>query len=137
MTTRKCPGCGQDIYSADTVTVWRCPICRSRIPIPQPVRDAYIKSFPRRPRVRAWRYIRAGIRIGLTLVTAAAVVTLFEMAWTTYLARTGNPGGEVLVPVLVYLLMYGGWTLRRLWATYKGEEGNAYVKVKKDYSRRF
>lgn len=121
MTTRICPHCGHPAHSAAEAIPWTCPYCGRCIPVsPQEDRDEYIKSFPRRPRVKAWRYIRAGIRIGLTLITAVAVVMLLVAAGKTFLTRPGHPGGEILVPGLIYLVGWIGWQLRRLWDERKG-----------------
>ena len=34
MTSRKCPNCGAEWYSADTITTWICDDCGAEMPVP-------------------------------------------------------------------------------------------------------
>ena len=58
------------------------------------------------------RSIRAGIRIGVLVLTAMTTVEIARQAWETYQSRTGAPGGEILVLPMMILLFYTGWTAR-------------------------
>jgi hypothetical protein len=66
-------------------------------------------------RLRLGRYTRAGIRLGVFIAATVATVMIFATAWATFLTRPNNPGGEILVPILVYLVGYTGWMIRGLW----------------------
>jgi len=62
--------------------------------------------------LRLGRSIKAGIRIGVLILTAMCTVEIARMAWETYQSRTGAPGGEILVLPMMILLFYTGWTAR-------------------------
>jgi hypothetical protein len=74
-----------------------------------------IKKKPLRIR----RSIKAGIRIGVLILTAMCTVEIAKMAWATYQSRTGAPGGEILVLPMMILLFYTGWTARGEWTEFK------------------
>ena len=65
------------------------------------------------------RSIKAGIRIGVLILTAMCTVEIARMAWETYQSRTGAPGGEILVLPMMILLFYTGWTARGEWIDFK------------------
>lgn len=65
------------------------------------------------------RSVRAGIRIGVLVLTAMTTVEIARQAWETYQSRTGAPGGEILVLPMMILLFYTGWTARKEWAAFK------------------
>ena len=65
------------------------------------------------------RSIRAGIRIGVLVLTAMTTVEIARQAWETYQSRTGAPGGEILVLPMMILLFYTGWTARGEWIDFK------------------
>ena len=65
------------------------------------------------------RSVRAGIRIGVLVLTAMTTVEIARQAWETYQSRTGAPGGEILVLPMMILLFYTGWTARGEWIEFK------------------
>lgn len=65
------------------------------------------------------RSIKAGIRIGVLILTAMCTVEIARMAWETYQSRAGAPGGEILVLPMMILLFYTGWTARGEWIDFK------------------
>jgi len=65
------------------------------------------------------RSVRAGIRIGVLVLTAMTTVEIARQAWETYQSRTGAPGGEILVLPMMILLFYTGWTARGEWIDFK------------------
>lgn len=69
--------------------------------------------------LRLGRSIRAGIKIGVLILTAMSTVEIAKMAWETYQSRTGAPGGEILVLPMMILLFYTGWTARGEWTEFK------------------
>ena len=69
--------------------------------------------------LRLGRSIRAGIKIGVLILTAMSTVEIAKMAWETYQSRTGAPGGEILVLPMMILLFYTGWTARGEWIDLK------------------
>ena len=69
--------------------------------------------------LRLGRSIRAGIKIGVLILTAMSTVEIAKMAWDTYKSRTGAPGGEILVLPMMILLFYTGWTARGEWIEFK------------------
>ena len=69
--------------------------------------------------LRLGRSIRAGIKIGVLILTAMSTVEIAKMAWETYQSRTGAPGGEILVLPMMILLFYTGWTARGEWIAFK------------------
>lgn len=69
--------------------------------------------------LRLGRSIKAGIRIGVLILTAMCTVEIARMAWETYQSRTGAPGGEILVLPMMILLFYTGWTARGEWIEFK------------------
>ena len=70
--------------------------------------------------LRLGRGVRAGIRVGVLILTAMCTVEIARMAWETYQSRTGAPGGEILVLPMMILLFYTGWTARGEWIDFKG-----------------
>lgn len=62
---------------------------------------------------------RAGIRVGVLVLTAMTTVEIARQAWETYQSRTGAPGGEILVLPMMILLFYTGWTARGEWIDFK------------------
>lgn len=73
----------------------------------------------KRKRLRIGRSIRAGMRTGVLILTATATVKLATLGWKTIEARTGAPGGELLIFPLIGLLFYTGWTARKEWIAFK------------------
>lgn len=73
------------------------------------------------------RSIRAGIRIGVLVLTAMTTVEIARQAWETYQSRTGSPGGEILIFPMMILLFYTGWTARKEWTTFK----KAYIQAER------
>jgi len=69
--------------------------------------------------LRLGRGVRAGIRVGVLILTAMCTVEIARMAWETYQSRTGAPGGEILVLPMMILLFYTGWTARGEWIDFK------------------
>lgn len=69
--------------------------------------------------LRLGRSIKAGIRIGVLILTAMCTVEIARMAWETYQSRAGAPGGEILVLPMMILLFYTGWTARGEWIDFK------------------
>lgn len=65
------------------------------------------------------RSVKAGIRVGVLILTAMCTVEIARMAWETYQSRTGAPGGEILVLPMMILLFYTGWTARGEWIDFK------------------
>lgn len=65
------------------------------------------------------RSIKAGIRIGVLILTAMCTVEIARMALETYQSRAGAPGGEILVLPMMILLFYTGWTARGEWIDFK------------------
>lgn len=51
-----------------------------------------------------------GLRIGALVVGILAAVALAVIGFKTYQARTGSPGGEILILPAYALLFYAGWT---------------------------
>ena len=70
--------------------------------------------------LRLGRSVRAGIRVGVLILTAMCTVEIAKLAWETYQSRAGAPGGEILVLPMMILLFYTGWTARGEWIEYKG-----------------
>lgn len=51
-----------------------------------------------------------GLRIGALVVGIVASVAIAVIGFKTYQARTGSPGGEILILPTYALLFYAGWT---------------------------
>lgn len=73
----------------------------------------------KRKRLRIGRSIRAGMRTGVLILTATATVKLATLGWKTIEARTGAPGGELLIFPLIGLLFYTGWTARKDYVAFR------------------
>ena len=60
------------------------------------------------------KYIRAGFRLGLLVLTAYLTYYLFMLAMEVAQYRLGT-GGEILILPLMALLVYTGWTAREMF----------------------
>lgn len=69
--------------------------------------------------LRPGRSIRAGIRLGILILTATCTVKVVRLGWETLQSRTGMPGGELLIFPMLILLFYTGWTARKEWTAFK------------------
>lgn len=67
----------------------------------------------RKTPLRLGRSAIIGLRIGVMLLAIAAAVALAVIGFQTYKARTGSPGGEILILPTYALLFYAGWTAHR------------------------
>lgn len=67
----------------------------------------------RRKSLRLGKSVIIGIRLGAVIVGIAAIVTLAVIGFQTYQARTGLPGGEILIIPAFALFFYTGWTARK------------------------
>lgn len=65
------------------------------------------------------RSIRAGLKVGIFILTAVCTVEIAKLGWETFTGRSGAPGGELLIIPLTVLLFYTGWTARKEWAAFK------------------
>ena len=57
--------------------------------------------------------IRIGFRLGLLLFTAYLTVKIAILGLQIAEARTGAPGGEILILPMIALLLWAGWTARK------------------------
>ena len=69
--------------------------------------------------LRLGRSIRAGIRLGILILTATCTVEIVRLGWKTLQGRVGAPGGELLIFPMIILLFYTGWTARKEWIAFK------------------
>lgn len=65
------------------------------------------------------RSIKAGIKVGVFILTALCTVEIARLGWVTFQNRIGAPGGEILIIPMMILLFYTGWTARKEWTTFK------------------
>lgn len=65
------------------------------------------------------RSIRAGLKVGIFILTAVCTVEIAKLGWNTFTSRSGAPGGELLIIPLTVLLFYTGWTARKEWTAFK------------------
>ena len=65
------------------------------------------------------RSVRAGIKVGVFILTAICTVEIARLSWITFQNRIGAPGGEVLIFPMMILLFYSGWTASKEWASFK------------------
>ena len=65
------------------------------------------------------RSIRAGLKVGIFILTAVCTVEIAKLGWKTFTSRSGAPGGELLIIPLTVLLFYTGWTARKEWTAFK------------------
>lgn len=63
--------------------------------------------------LRLGRSAIMGLRIGALVAGIAAAVAIAVIGFETYQARTGSPGGEILILPAYALLFYAGWTAHR------------------------
>lgn len=67
------------------------------------------------------RSVRAGIKVGVFILTAICTVEIAKLGWITFQNRIGAPGGEILIIPMMILLFYSGWTASKEWAELKGD----------------
>jgi hypothetical protein len=67
------------------------------------------------------RSVRAGIKVGVFILTAICTVEIARLSWITFQNRIGAPGGEILIIPMMILLFYSGWTASKEWAELKGD----------------
>lgn len=65
------------------------------------------------------RSVKAGIKVGVFILTAICTVEIARLGWITFQNRIGAPGGEILIIPMMILLFYTGWTARKEWAAFK------------------
>ena len=65
------------------------------------------------------RSAKAGIKLGIFIITATCTVKIVKLGWKTFQSRTGAPGGEILIIPMMILLFYTGWTARGEWIEFK------------------
>lgn len=85
-------------------------------------------KITKRP-LRLGRSAKAGIKLGIFILTAACTVKIAKLGWETFQNRLGTPGGELLIFPMMILLFYAGWTAKTEWAVFKdalnGTEGGS------------
>lgn len=69
--------------------------------------------------LRLGRSAKAGIKLGIFILTAICTVEIARLGWETFQSRIGAPGGEVLIFPMIILLFYTGWTARKEWSAFK------------------
>jgi hypothetical protein len=68
------------------------------------------------------KLFRAGIKLGIFILTAGCTVEITRLGWNAFQSRTGAPGGELLIFPMIILLFYAGWVASKEWEGFKASK---------------
>ena len=76
------------------------------------------------------RSIRAGLKVGIFILTAVCTVEIAKLGWETFTGRSGAPGGELLIiPLTVLLFLHRMDSKKRMGSLQKSLQGGRKEEI--------